>query len=97
VKNIGKTILFGFLLWLSVFIAAFLIFPLKQTNYPFFETLITIFLSGFTVLYGYLFFKKEPVSFARTIKTGFIWLLVNILIDIPLFTYGPIKKQLWII
>lgn len=93
-KNIGKIILFGFLLWLTVFAASFIIFPIKQSNPPFFETLISIILSASTVLYGYLYYRKEVITLKNCIITGLIWAAVNILIDLPLFSYGPMKKSL---
>ena len=55
IKHIGKVVLFGFILWASVFALSFIIFPVKEADPIFFETLITIILTGFTVLYGYIF------------------------------------------
>lgn len=93
-KNIGKKILFGFLLWLTVFAASFIIFPFKDSNPPLFETLISIILSAATVLYGYIYFKNDVITLKNCITTGIIWAAVNILIDLPLFSYGPMKKPL---
>lgn len=91
-KNTFKLILFGFLLWLAVFVCAFFIFPVKQSNPAFFETLITLFLSGFTVLFGRIYFKNfEIVTAGNALFTGFAWMAVNIIIDVPLFILGPFK------
>jgi hypothetical protein len=93
-KKLLKTILFGFLLWLTVFVTSVIIFPLKQSNPPFFETLIAIILSTLTILFGHLFFKSEVLTLKRCITVGLIWATVNIVVDLPLFSYGPMKKPL---
>jgi hypothetical protein len=93
-KNTGKKILFGFLLWLTVFAASFIIFPFKDSNPPLFETLISIILSASTVMYGNIYFKNTTITLKTCVTVGLIWAAVNILIDLPLFSYGPMKKPL---
>jgi len=93
-KNIGRIVLLGFLLWLTVFAASFFIFPLKESNPPLFETLISIILAASTVLYGFIYYRKEIITLKSCITLGLIWTAVNILIDLPLFSYGPMKKSL---
>jgi|SRR6185436_17007098 len=89
------TLLFGFFLWLTTFFSAFFIFTLKESNPPFFETLISIFLASFTVLYGWAYFKNARPDLSTAIKVGLIWAAVNVAIDLPLFSFGPMKKPLW--
>ena len=91
-KRIGKIILFGFLLWLTVFVGSFFIFPVKQTDPIFFETLISIILVACTVLYGHIFFDKEKLILKNCIAVGLTWAIINIAIDLPLMFYGPMKK-----
>jgi drug/metabolite transporter (DMT)-like permease len=91
-KFIGKTLLFGFILWVSVFVVSLGLFNIKQTDPIFFETLITITLTVFTTLYGYIFFKKEKPLFKKSLVVGIIWLLINIAIDLPMFSFGPMKR-----
>lgn len=90
-KSKGRILLFGFLLWLSTFLAAFIIFPFKQSDPPFFETLISIFLAALTVLYGREYFKKQRPVLREALTVGFVWAFVNVMIDLPLFLYGPMK------
>ena len=90
----GKLLLFGFLLWLTVFISSFVIFPLKSSNPPLFETLITIFLVLFTVIASHLYFSKSLLNVNKAIYTGITWMIVNIIIDLPLFSFGPMKKDI---
>lgn len=91
-RALGKTILYGVLLWAVVFVSSFFIFPLKTINPPFFETLITISLCLFTIIVSVLYFSKTELSTNNSIKAGIIWMIVNIVIDLPLFSYGPMKK-----
>ena len=91
-RFIGKTLLFGLILWASVFIVSFGLFPVKQADPIFFETLITITLTVFTTLYGYIFFKKEKPLLKKSLVVGIIWLLVNIAIDLAMFSFGPMKR-----
>jgi uncharacterized membrane protein YagU involved in acid resistance len=92
--KIGKIVLYGFLLWLTAFVGAFIVFPLKQSNPPLFETLVAVVLAAATVLYGRLYFRREEITLKYCIIVGFIWALINIIIDLPLFSYGPMKKDL---
>jgi drug/metabolite transporter (DMT)-like permease len=91
-KFIVKTLLFGLILWASVFVVSFGLFNIKRTDPIFFETLITITLTVFTTLYGYIFFKKEKPLLKKSLIVGIIWLLVNIAIDLPMFSFGPMKR-----
>lgn len=93
-KHIGKIILFGFLLWLTVFAGAFVAFAFKESNPPLFETLVALILAASTVLYGRLYFRREEITMKACIVTGLVWALINIAIDLPLFSFGPMKKDL---
>ena len=90
----GKSLLYGFFLWLTVFISSFFIFPLKTSNPLFFETLISIFLVLFTVIAAYFYFSKTALSLKNGLAAGITWMIVNIIIDLPLFSFGPMKKDL---
>jgi hypothetical protein len=90
----GKLLGFGVLLWASVFISSFIIFPLKLSNPPFFETLISIILCLFTVIASIIYFKDFVPGLKKGVSTGIIWMILNIVIDLPLFSFGPMKKPL---
>lgn len=91
-KIYSKIILFGFLLWLSVFLSSFVFYSIKQSNPTFFETLITITLTFFTILFTVLYFKKIHDHYVKYgVITGISWLLINIAIDLCLFSWGPMK------
>ena len=44
----GKPVLFGFLVWLAAFVAAILIFPLRESARPLFESIMPVVLSSAT-------------------------------------------------
>ena len=90
--KVGKVLLYGFLLWLTVFAGSVLIFPIKENDPIFFETLISLILAASTVVFGHLYFKKEIVSLKYCLIVGVSWALLNIAIDLPMFSYGPMKR-----
>jgi hypothetical protein len=89
---IGKTLLFGLFLWAAVFALSCIVFPVKQADPVFFETLITIILCVSTTLCGRVFFTKGKPSLKSAIITGIVWLVVNIAIDSFMFGFGPMKR-----
>jgi len=95
-KPLGKIILFGFLIWLSIFIGAMFIFKLHESDRVFFETLISVISTIIVVLFTVLYFKKTQTNFLKEgIRIGIIWMFVNLIIDIPMFSFGPMKVPLW--
>lgn len=91
-KGFLRTLVFGVLLWLVVFIGAMIVFPVKRSDPVFFETLMAIILSAATVAAGRIFFRAEDISLKKCIGTGLTWMIVNMAIDLPLFSFGPMKR-----
>lgn len=58
-KSIWKIILFGFIVWLFPFFVSLLIFPLKETNLAFFETIMPLSITLITVVMATFFFPKN--------------------------------------
>jgi hypothetical protein len=95
-KKTSKIIIFGFLIWLSIFVGAMFIFKLHDSDRVLFETLISIIFTFVVVLYTVLYFKKIQTNFLNVgVKIGIIWMSVNLLIDIPMFSFGPMARPLW--
>lgn len=93
--SMQRSIVLGFLLWLAVFVVSLILFPVKQNSPIYFETLITIALVFFTVLCATLSFQKRESGFlAHGISIGILWMALSLLIDLPLFSYGPMKRPL---
>ena len=92
-----RAILFGFLIWLIPFVVAFVIFPLRESSRPLFESIMPVSVAAATVIFGVLYFRHVPRDFVRQgILIGLIWLAMCLLIDLPLMLLGgPMQMTLW--
>lgn len=93
---LGKAILFGFLVWLAAFVVAFLIFPIRESSRPLFESIMPVVLTSATGGLAIAYFRKVASGFAREgVLLGCLWLAMNVLIDAPLMLVGgPMKMTL---
>ncbi len=93
-KSIKRTILYGFLLWLIPFVVSIPIFPLKEAQSPVFETIMPIVLTICVVFFSFLYFRKMNSGYlSESIKLGIIWFVISIIIDLPMFMWGPMKMS----
>jgi hypothetical protein len=86
--------LLGLASWLIPFVLSFIAYPLKKSNAPLFETLMTLIV---LVTAGALFpryFRGRPVSVREALSVGLLWLTVDLIMDYPMFAYGPMKMPL---
>ncbi len=92
----GKAVLFGFLVWLAAFAAAFVIFPLRESSRPLFESIMPVVLASATAALAVLYFRQVSRDYVREgIALGVLWFAMNILIDAPLMLVGgPMKMTL---
>lgn len=90
-KNIKLALGYGFLVWAIPFATAFAIFPLRETDRAFFESIMAVAVVSVTLLFAVKYAKKvKNVSFDEWIKIGVLWVLICVAIDLPLFTTGPV-------
>jgi hypothetical protein len=85
----------GLASWAIPFAFSFLLFPLKKSNAPLFETLMAL---AELVVAGALFqryFRGRAVSAGEAVPVGLLWLAINLVLDYPMFAYGPMKMQVW--
>lgn len=81
-----KLIGFGFLIWLIPFLVSFVIFPLRSSNRPLFESIIPVTLVFAVMVFSVLFFKKgEKQSLREGVIVGIVWFIISIVIDLLLF------------
>jgi hypothetical protein len=92
-KSIKKAVLYGFLLWLIIFLISIFTFPVRETNRPLFESIMPVAISICVVLFSLRYFARVDRRFLlEGILIGLIWLVINVAIDIPLFLVGgPMK------
>ncbi|MEJ2203977.1 MAG: hypothetical protein P8170_07695 [Gemmatimonadota bacterium] len=80
-----KAVLFGFLIWLIAFAAAFVLFPIRTAARPLFESIMPVVLAVATVFFSERYFRNVHGRFAREgLFLGIVWLVVNVLVDLPL-------------
>jgi hypothetical protein len=90
-----RAALLGFLSWMIPFAISFAVFPLKKANAPLFGTLMSlvVLLTAGALLKRY--FRNRPVSVREAVGVGAMWLAVNLLLDYPMFAYGPMQMTAW--
>jgi len=86
-----RAVLFGFGSWLIPFAVSFLTFPIKRVNAPLLSTLmgLVLLITGGLLLRRY--FLGRPVSLKEAMLAGTLWLAMNLVLDYPMFAYGPLK------
>ena len=81
-----KLVGFGFLIWLIPFLVSFVIFPLRNTNRPLFESIMPVVLVLTVMIISVLYFKKiEKDSLKEGVITGVLWFVLSLVIDLMLF------------
>lgn len=77
---------FGFLIWLIPFLVSFVIFPLRETNRPLFESVMPVILTIVVLIFSILYFIKLDKDFiGKSVVLGIIWLVISIIIDLVMF------------
>lgn len=88
-----RALVLGAFSWLIPFILGFAMFPLKQHSASLFETVVVLVL---VVTAGMLlshYFEGRPVTLPEALLVGLLWLAMNLLLDYPMFAYGPMKMS----
>ena len=92
--SIGKAILLGFLIWLVPFVVAVAIFPIRESWRALFESIMPVTLTAVVVLCSLLYFRKVHSQFFKEgVLLGVIWFGLSVLIDLPLFSAGPMEMS----
>lgn len=90
-----KVFLYGFLVWLLTLLASMALFPIKKSSQVLFDSIIPVVLSLFAVVFLNLYFRRCTTGFLKEgVWLGVSWLAINILFDLPLFSYGPMQMSL---
>ena len=88
--------LFGFLLWLIPFAVSVLIFPLRMSQRPLFESIMPVVIAIWTVFFSIFYLSRRKSDFLKEgISIGIAWLLISIVLDLMIFIEGPLKMPLW--
>jgi hypothetical protein len=88
-----RAALLGSLSWLIPFAVSFFVFPLKKANAPLFGTLmgLVVLLTAAALLKRY--FRDRPVLVKEAVLVGALWFAINLVLDYPMFSHGPMKMM----
>ena len=94
-KSWRKAIGYGFLVWLTPFVIAFMIFPIHETSRPLFESIMAVAVSSAAIIFGILYLKGISQNIVKEgILVGILWLFISVLVDAPLMLFGgPMKMS----
>jgi len=82
-KRIIKIVLWGFILWLILFIIGFIFWPLHESQFLLFKSLMVVFSAFVGIIMLALYYKKVESNFvSEGVLIGVIWLVVNIVLDL---------------
>ncbi len=95
-RSYKLALFYGFLVWLILFIVAFLISPIRTSNRALFESIMPVIVTMCVVLFSVSYFRKVKADFFKEgILLGIIWLAICLIIDLMMFMLkSPIKMTL---
>ncbi|MBZ5619820.1 MAG: hypothetical protein LAQ69_14010 [Acidobacteriia bacterium] len=88
-----RATLLGLLSWLAPFLISLLAFPLKRTNAPLFETLMTVVTLMTAALLLPRCFRDRVAPVHAAVLVGAAWMAINLVLDYPMFAFGPMKMD----
>lgn len=92
-KNIKSLLVYGFLIWLAPFVLSFFIFQLRESDRPFFETLMPIILVTTIMAVLVKYTQINAINSVREgLIVGFTWMALNLILDAFVFIWGPLKQ-----
>ncbi len=84
-----RALILGVLVWFVPFLVAFLIFPLRESSRPLFESIMPVALATIVVvLAGSYFGRAAQASLREGLLLGVLWLGISVVIDAPLMLLG---------
>lgn len=84
----------GLLSWLIPFLLSFLLFPLKTRNAPLFGNLMALIVLLTAGLLLRIYFRDRVIFVSEAVLTGTLWLAINLVLDYPMFAYGPMQMTI---
>lgn len=87
-KNLKVNLLYGLVVWVIPFIAGFVLYPLRNSDRVFFESLMQLTLVLVSV---WCIVQVRNKSALHPWQTGVLWFLLCVTLDQLFFTWGPQK------
>ena len=95
IKRYLKVALFGLICWGVPFLVSVLIYPLRESQRPLFESIMPVVVAISAITLSIIYFAKVEDGFLRAgILIGIAWLIISIGLDLLLFMHGPMKMTL---
>ena len=94
VMNLTKIVIFGILLWVICFLAGFFVWPLHQSHFLLFKSIMIVcstLIGVILLVYIYKNFKTDFIKVGVTI--GILWFVINILLDLIVLV-GVLKNPI---
>lgn len=94
-RDIKRALGLGILSWLVPFLVSVAIFPLKKSHTPLFDTLMGVVVTAAAVVLGCRYLRTGgPASLLAALAVGWLWLGINIVLDLLLLSWGPMRMTL---
>jgi len=94
-RSARRVIFYGLLLWFFTLVISMALFPLKRSWPVLFDSIMPVALTIVTVVFVNLYFREgRACSVKDGARLGAVWLAINLLMDLPLFSYGPMRMSL---
>jgi hypothetical protein len=85
----GKALLYGLIVWVIPFVVAVVIFPLRESSRPLFESIMPVSVAAAVAGCALSYFRRVNAHFLREgLGLGFLWLAISVAIDTPLMLLG---------
>lgn len=87
--SLRRAVLYGVTVWLVPFVVAFLIFPLRASNRPLFESIMPVAIALVVVVLAVSQVRRAGRASIRDgVLLGVLWLVISTAIDAPLMLLG---------
>jgi hypothetical protein len=94
-QSLKRAFAYGFLVWFLTLLVSMAIFPLKRSWPVLFDSIMPVALALCAVMFANLYFQRCAASSLREgVWLGTIWLVMNWLLDWPLFSNGPMRMSM---
>jgi hypothetical protein len=94
-QSIPRALLCAVGVWVLLFAVAMAAFPLRELERPLFESIMPIALALAAVIFASVYFRgSDRAGLQEGMYLGLMFASVSILIDLPLFSSGPMAMSL---
>ncbi|MGC9516432.1 MAG: hypothetical protein ACP5C3_01885 [Methanomicrobiales archaeon] len=81
-----RIVIFGLIIWLTAFAISFIIYPIRDSMRPLFESIMPVVISMIVTTMAYYYMKNLDSNFViEGLKIGIAWYILNLALDLLLF------------